>query len=254
MRYSSTGEEVVRSTDDGDSFKPTGSHPGDPSYGFVQFMADIGGGVLVASLTSGAGVGCTDAQDTTTTLYQSTDGGDIWAPAMNNFPTTFTDCYKKSWAPGLIGLSKAGGVLFATSWHDGAYRSTNAGTTWDPIITSPTDVGTVSSVTDAGSALVAIGSAGGIARSIDGGLSWSNVALSGTPVASIVRAGDVLYAGVASTISTDSGVYTSTNGGATWTRVDSSFDSRASHVAVQGGHLFAGTLDDSVWSGTLSCQ
>jgi len=252
MHYSSSGEEIVRSDNDGDSFEPAGAYPGDPYTGFVQFLADTGD-ALVAGVTSGAGVGCTDAVDITTTLYVSTNGGATWKPAMNTFAPTFTDCYKKSFAPGLVGLTKASGVLFATSSHDGAFRSTNDGTTWQAI-TTPADVGSLSSVTAASGALVAIASAGGLARSIDGGVTWANATLAGTPVASLVRAGDVLYASVASANASDAGIYTSTNAGVTWTRVDSTFDARASRVVVQGGNLFAGTLDDSVWSASLSCE
>lgn len=251
LRYggSGVGVTIVRSVDDGLTFTSQGAVPGDGAY--VNFLSATDDR-LIAGVTEGAGSGCQDAQDSTTTLYESLDGGATWVDAMNHFPTTFTDCYGETYTPGLTGFVETPDALFATSYWKGTFRSLDAGKSWH-VIETPESIGAVSSVISVDGALVAIASGGGLARSVDRGATWTASGLGTLPVSSLVGADDVVFATVASADPSVAGVYASTDQGVVWTRVDTAFDARVSKVALQGGRLFAGTLDESVWSAPLVC-
>lgn len=246
----SGGVQVLRSTDDGATFEVRGEGPGD-GYAWANFLSATDD-ALVIGLTSGAGSKCQDVHDSTTTLYQSVDDGATWAPTMNNFPTTFTDCYGESYTPGLTGIAQAGDLFFAETFWKGTYRSANGGKTWVELEPDET-LGAIAKLVPVDGAIVGIAGKGGLARSNDGGLTWSASGLSGLEVSSLVRAGDVLYATVPSADPAVAGVYTSGDLGITWARVDATFDARVSKVVVQDGKLFAATLDESVWAAPLSC-
>ncbi|MFO0618799.1 MAG: hypothetical protein U0414_39785 [Polyangiaceae bacterium] len=247
----SGGAAILMSEDDGQTFEVRGSGPGD-GVDWVNFLSPIEAG-LIAGVTTGAGSYCQDVHDTTTRIYESFDDGATWVESMNHFPTTFTDCYGETYTPGLTGVSQANGVFFAESFWKGTYRSANGGESWAPIDT-PETIGALRDVVAVDGALLAVAGKGGLARSADDGLTWSASGLSGLEVASLVRAGDVLYASVASADPSVAGVYSSVDGGTTWARVDGAFDARVGSIAVQGGKLFAGTLDESVWAAPLSCE
>lgn len=246
----SGGVIVLMSTDDGQTFEVRGEGPSD-GYDWVNFLSATDEG-LIAGITRGAGSGCQDVQDSTTTLYRSVDDGATWTEAMNAFPTTFTDCYGESYTPGLTGIAQAGEVLFAESFWKGTYRSANQGKSW-VAVESPETVGAIKKIVAQGGAIVGVAGKGGLARSTDGGLTWAASGLEGLEVASLVRAEDTLYATVSSSDPAVAGVYTSGDLGITWARVDATFDARVSKVVVQDGKLFAATLDESVWAAPLSC-
>jgi photosystem II stability/assembly factor-like uncharacterized protein len=102
--------------------------------------------------------------------------------------------------------------------------------------------------------MVAISSKGGIVRSTDGGATWSPAGLGSLSVSSLLEHEGELYASVASLNAAEAGVYASSDGGQSWARIDAAFDARATNLAVQGDALFAGTLDQSVWSAPLACS
>ena len=241
---------LLVSADDGASFQSV-LLPPVITEGWPNLLATTEEG-LVLGAASGAGAGCQDAQDITTKLYLSTDEGQSWAPAMNGFPATFTDCYDVSYSPMITGVVQSGKALLATSWYTGLFRSVDGGASFQPVPVGD-DIGVLSNLVNVGDTVVAIASAGGVARSKDGGATWVKGGLSTAAPSSLVVVKDTVFAGVGAAGATLDGVYASTDGGDTWSRVDAAFDSRVGALAAVNGHLFAGTLDESVWSVELTC-
>lgn len=237
---------ILVSNDDGASFHalPAGPLPS----GWVNFLSSIDQG-LVIGISTGAGAGCQDVQDITTTLYVSADEGQTWTKALNGFPALFTDCYDKSHTPMITGVSQAGDALLATSYHNGAFRSIDGGGTWEPIATDET-VGALSHFVRVGGAVLAAAQHGGVARSLDSGATWEIRGLGGLPVQSIAAAGGLAVAGASGA---EGGVFASSDAGASWRRVDEAFTTSVSALAIRGDRLFAGTPHRSTWTAELRC-
>lgn len=242
-------KSLLVSSDGGASFVPL-ALPAPIAGSWVNLLASNDKGLIVG-VSTGAGSGCEDAQDATTTLYLSTDEGQTWNAAMNTFPVTFTDCYDIDYTPMITSLVQAGGALFATTYH-GFFRSVDDGTSWLPVSTSA-DIGALRDFVTVGDSVFAIASGGGVARSSDAGATWKKVGLATLQVSAFTVVKDTLFASVGSAAPADDGVYSSSDLGETWTRVDAAFDARVGPIAAVGGRLFAGTLDESIWSVELSC-
>ncbi|MFT3776012.1 MAG: hypothetical protein QM820_62505 [Minicystis sp.] len=242
--------KLLVSNDDGASFQAL-SLPSSVETGWVTLVATVDAG-LVLGVSLATGTGCTDAQDISTTLYLSKDDGKTWSKAMNGFPTTFTDCYGNGSTPMITNVVQSGATLFATTYHDGAFLSKNGGMTWKPVKT-PADLGFLHDFVTAGDSIFAAAQLGGVVRSTDGGATWEKAGLPALVVSSFAVVDDVLFAGVGTGVAGEDGVYATTDQGLTWTRVDAGFNARIGPLAAQGGHLFAGTLDQSVWSAPFGC-
>ncbi len=242
------GFEILASRDDGETFQHAGDVPTNSYMGFLATTDDA----LVVGANEGAGAGCSDVQDITTSLFVSRNGGATWTSEMNTFPITFVDCYDESYTPMITGISEVEGTLFATTWWKGTYRSADDGQSWQPIASFDT-TGAIGSVVDLEGALFATAEKGGIVRSTDAGVTWKAVALEGIVVSGLTRVGDTLFASVASADPEHAGVFASRDG-ARFTLVDAGFDARVAGVVAQGNKLFAGTLDASVWSVDLTCE
>ncbi len=145
------------------------------------------------------------------------------------------------------------GRIFAGSFGNGVYRSTDHGTTWIQLISGLTNH-KVQSICVQPSGNVFVGTdSGGIYRSIDNGTTWTNVGLNGKAVLSIaIKSSGEIFAGVGFSGIDDGGVFRSTNNGDSWEAVNNGLTS----VVVQAlavhpaGYIFAGTGGDGVFRST----
>jgi len=133
-------------------------------------------------------------------------------------------------------------------------KTENNGTSWTRhIFSSGTDyryaraIGVDPSDTDRVFVLAYESSAWKVYFTEDGGASWQNVAAagwSGTPYQVLVNPADGSRLAAASS----SGLYTSVNGGATWTRVTTAFGSSVAAVPSSDGmSVIAGTSSQGIW-------
>lgn len=235
---------LLSSTDDGATFTSTPLPPSLVDKN-VTLLASTGK-ALVVGVMEGAGAGCTSAQDFTMSLYRSTDGGGTWSSGENNLPITFTDCYGVSYPPAVTALAQHGNALLATSWHDGAFRSTDDGATWQ-------SMGKLRGFVSQGDTVFAAAEKG-VSKSLDGGATWAPSGLDGLDVSALAVASNLLFASVGAAASPTGAIYVSADAGATWAQIDASFDAPITSLAVLGHRLFAGTRDQSVWSLDLPCS
>jgi len=141
----------------------------------------------------------------------------------------------------------SGSNLFAGTFGDGVFLSTNNGTSWTAVNTGLTDT-LVLSLAVSGSNLFA-GTGGGVFLSTNNGTSWTavNTGLTNTSVHSLAVNGTNLFAGTAG------GVFLSTNNGTSWTAVNTGLTRTfVLSLAVSGSNLFAGTDGGGVWRRPLS--
>lgn len=131
--------------------------------------------------------------------------------------------------------------ILAGTWN-GFYLSTDGGTTWNAItpIGIPADI-PIWSIVMIDTTFFA-GTTGDIYKSSDNCNTWNEVN-SGIPVdariTSIVASGDAIFAGSAS-----NGVFITTNGGASWTEINSGLtDTHISQLVAMDTKLLAVTLD-----------
>jgi photosystem II stability/assembly factor-like uncharacterized protein len=146
------------------------------------------------------------------------------------------------------------GGLYAASYPNGIYRSTNDGATWTPVnnglpveVVDEVEYIYAESVGSNGTYLFA-GTANGIYRSNDDGASWQLA--NGPLTASFsvyankwLKTGNKTLAIFAGTISSGGGIYATLNNGNTWLQGANglSTNMRVNQVAVVGGTLYAAT-------------
>ena len=151
-------------------------------------------------------------------VHRSTDGGATWQPAASGPSVPFAEA--------VVALARgdaqrdAGSVLGSTclaAAADGLYRSTDAGLSWQRILTG----GRCLSLAACGDVVLAGTESDGVLRSEDGGRTWSgaNTGLRDTAVLSlalspIFDADGLGFAGTAS------GLYRTRSGGRAWREVD----------------------------------
>ena len=110
-------------------------------------------------------------------------------------------------------MTTIGSIVYAGTYGDGIYQSTDYGSTWTQV---NNELGMVLSLTVSGTTLFA-GSYWGVFRSTDSWSKWTNVSIGLTDnrVLSLTVSGTTLFAGTYS-----GGVFRSTNNGASWTAVN----------------------------------
>jgi ligand-binding sensor domain-containing protein len=162
----------------------------------------------------------------------------------------------------VLSLAVNGSTIFAGTYEDSVFRSTNNGTTW-------TAVGLpnylVSSLAASDGKIFAGVLNGGVFRSTDNGTTWTAVdsGLTNTKVYSLLASGSNIFAG------TGGGVFLSTNNGTSWTAVNSGLvsiesgttltaiyafltDTTVLSLAVSDSTIFAGTGGGGVWRRPLA--
>ena len=137
-----------------------------------------------------------------------------------------------------------GANLFAGTWHNGVYLSTNNGTSWTAAnagLTSNYVSSFAVSPNGAGSTNLFAGTGSGVFLSTNNGTSWTAVdsGLTSKQVLDLAVIGTNLFAG------TDSGVFLTTNNGTSWNRASTGllngFFCYIHALAVSGPNLFAAT-------------
>jgi photosystem II stability/assembly factor-like uncharacterized protein len=149
-------------------------------------------------------------------------------------------------------LAVSGTNLFAGTYDDGIYLSTDNGTSWTATNAGypPFSGAPVTCFAVLGKNLFAGSRGGGPYLSIDSGSSWTpvNTGLTNTDVHSLAAAGTNLFAG------TSGGVFLSTDSGSSWTTVSTGLPNPEAlgvvALAVSGTNLFAGTYGDGIYLST----
>lgn len=136
------------------------------------------------------------------------------------------------------------GVVYAGSFGHGIFRTSDRGTTWNPVGGGVTDP-FILSMTAAKDGTVYAGTfRGGVFRSRDEGKSWQpvNAGLKRLEVKALLVAGEELYAG------TGDGVYRLNESGDRWSVVTTGLDDILVHTLARSadGTLYAGTSGKGV--------
>jgi hypothetical protein len=210
-------------------------------------------------------------------LYLSTSGGASWSALT----PTGLPADTAIWS-----MAKLGTTLFAgTIGH--IYKSADDGTTWTEVSSGIASSAIITSFVASGSAILAGSNADGVFLTTNGGTSWTaaNSGLTDTRIADLAVMGSRLFAVTASRVfvssnngtswaadssglsrvnclvalsdqllagTDNSGVYSSTDGGATWTAFNTgmSAGARVWSLATTSNNVFAGT-DSGVWRSPL---
>ena len=161
-------------------------------------------------------------------VYKSSDGGARWTAV-----TVFTNQPVNT-------LLSIGTNLYAGTFQDGVFLSTDRGTSWTDMNNGLE--GTAKNVNELyfdGTALYAGTNGTGLSKSIDGGASWTATSLKNEMVQTILSVDDALYVGCWS------GVYKSTDSGTSWTLINNGLMSKESKEVQTlhsvGSVLYVGT-------------
>ncbi|MBK9399369.1 MAG: T9SS type A sorting domain-containing protein [Bacteroidetes bacterium] len=150
-------------------------------------------------------------------------------------------------SPSIMTLAKNGTSIFAGTFGNGVYVSSNNGASWSPT-SSGFSGAVVSKILAHNGYLIAGTFGGGVFTSSDNGVSWTpSIATPFGATYDMVGYNNFLFAG------TSGGVKISNDYGYTWSNVNSisQFNSVMS-LAIHDGYLFAGTWDKSVWKTVLA--
>lgn len=130
-------------------------------------------------------------------VWRSTDGGDTWTETAMNDRTVFA-------------LAARGSYIFAGTDEDGIYFTSNGGSTWNQTSVANR---TVYGFTEAGGYLYAGTKDYGVYCSANNGITWFQTSLNNKTVKSLSSFGSTVFAGTLL-----NGVYKSPNLGTTWTQ------------------------------------
>lgn len=205
-------------------------------------------------------------------IYKSTDNGQTWQLSSSGLPAT----------AGVMAFAAIGNTLFAgvQDYYNLAvclYKSTNAGATWSATGTGLSPVTGVTHLAVSGNNLLAVagslyrssdngntftqavalsvvpalytvgntvylGGADGFRKSTDNGITWSTPTTTLTNFVSIASLGNVLFAATSDFSFTTGGTFTSTDDGATWTKLTNGLPQnyKAYRLWTKGTDLFMG--------------
>ncbi len=158
------------------------------------------------------------AATTTSGVYRSDDSGATWGPANGGLPVRSITCLEQ---PDVDSID----IVLAGTEGGGVYRTTSGGASWTRTSAGLAAASVTALAVDPGSAatLYAGTAGGGVLKSVDGGTSWAPAAVGDLVyrdfdphVTALAIDPDVpatLYA------ATGQAAYTSTSGGAAWSRL-----------------------------------
>jgi photosystem II stability/assembly factor-like uncharacterized protein len=159
-------------------------------------------------------------------VYRSTDNGSSWSTANTGLTDTTVNA-----------LVVCGTSLFAGTGSNGVFRTTDSGMNWVPVNSGLTNA-YVSSFAALGEYLF-VGTGGGVFVSSNHGAHWisANTGLTSTYALSLAALGTDLFA--AGGIGSSSGVFRSTDLGASWSTAHRPVRDAFSFVAATDNDLFA---------------
>jgi photosystem II stability/assembly factor-like uncharacterized protein len=221
------GNQIYRSLDYGATW--TDISKGLSYYSAVQAIAIKGNSIFAATeIPSGS----------TSDVYRSTNNGNSWQVVNNGM------FYKY-----ILSFASVGTDIFAGTYAGGIYYSADNGNNWFAVNTGLPN-GAVWSLAASGNVLLAgVGfDNNGISRSTDHGSSWSSSGLTACTVEKIALQNNMIYAAT-TTASSGGGVYVSADTGLSWTLLGLQYKDIIS-LAVSGNSIFAGTADSGVYRST----
>ena len=212
-----TSSGIYRSTDGGQNWTQVNS--GITSAIWIRSFVGSGPNVLVAAFNG---------------IYESTNDGQSWTRTSNGLGTgsVFPVGLAGDGTTMITAISSVSEDVPATIW-----KTTNGAASWQQVGTGLT-ANTVSDVASTAGAFWAATNAG-VFRSADGGATWTaiNHGLENTAVYRVVSAGGMLYA---TTYANANGVFRSADSGATWQPANAPLNNRRLQaLAVVGGSVVA---------------
>jgi len=264
-------EGIFLSTNNGASW--TAVNTGLTGYALDVYALAISGNNIFAGTDDGVYLSSNNGNSWTATGITNTDVCALAISGSNIFAGTWDGVYLSSnngssWTAvnnGLTGvaarnvhaLAVSGSNIFAGT-GEGVYLSSNNGSSWSAINTGlPTNIVSVEAFAINGSNIFAGTFEYGAFLSSNNGSSWTavNTGLNtgnGIYVYSFVTSGNNIFAGTGAGGSGGAGVYFSSNNGSNWIEVNTSLEDCVLALAISGGYIFAGTLQDGVWKLPLS--
>ena len=203
-------------------------------------------------------------------VYLSTASAQEWTQLSDGLPAGYV----------VFSLAVNGNTIFAGTYLNGVYRSTNNGTSWEHVGLGTTSVYSIAAngtniyagsyfegmyvSTDNGStwtqgnnlltpeAVLTImfngtdifaGTFNGLFLSTDNGTTWAQTSLNGVRISSLAIKGEYLFAGTAT------GVFLSANNGTNWSKVNNGLtDSSITSLIVNGDKIYAGVYGKVFYS------
>jgi hypothetical protein len=211
-------EGIFLSTDSGKTWNGTNGDLPSPTTGALCAKG--------SNLFSGTGAG----------VFLSSDTGDTWNPAgMSNYYI---------WT-----LAMNDTNLFAGTEDWGAFLSTNNGISWTSVDSGLPSSFSVGAFATSGSTLY-IGTGDGFSLTMNQGDSWSTTGLQQVQPGTLAVIDSNIFAGTG-----DNGVFLSTDGGESWSPIDSGLsDINVLDLMADGGNLFAGTQNGVFLSTSRSAK
>jgi hypothetical protein len=292
--FAGTGSGVFLSTNNGASW--TSASSGVPANyifslavsGSNIFAGTVSGGVYVSTNNGTTWTAANSGLPSRDILSLAASGSNIFAGARGGGVFVSTDNGASWVGTSVTGLSVAAFAIIGSSIFAGAetgvYLSTNSGTTWTAVNSSPANK-RVNALAMSGSNVFA-GTDGGVSLSTNNGATWSavNSGIVGTSVRSFGTSGSTIFACAEGTggflssdngaswtslnisapnvyafatsganvfAGTDGGVFLSTNNGVSWSAVNSGLTyTSVGSLALGGSYLFAGTSGAGVFRST----
>ncbi|MBK7431231.1 MAG: T9SS type A sorting domain-containing protein [Bacteroidetes bacterium] len=146
-------------------------------------------------------------------------------------------------------FASQGSSIFAGTFTDGLYISTNQGVSWTQSINGLTTPYIRSIAVEGNSIFVATGESG-VYLSVDNGQTWTSInnGLGDLRLLSIAASGSIVYAGCYF-----GGIYKSTNNGSSWSQMNNGIspNDNVDAIEIRGSDVFAGS-NNGTYKSTLS--
>ena len=234
--YPYAGKGFFVSTDQGANWTMKNNGLGVDTV-LVGIQVTLNGTIFVTSVSR---VGNTDSYK----LYRSTDGGNNWT-------------YSKTSAYGFAIDENSNGVYFLTD-DSNMYTSTNFGVTWTTL-TQTTNVVSLAVIIASNDSLY-VQNGQSMLHSKDG-INWKSRSSTGWPVSQFssnyfITPNDTIYSSIATTPSTDYGVYMSPDLGRTWTKINTGLPTNPQILpgdmgfSKNTGYLFVSATSANIWRTT----